>query len=324
MSAGDDGGALTYTQLDVGADEQSQAALVTTPVGEHLLIDADTDAVADAVVSDPVADRHGLEEGDDVEYLFLTHHHEDHIGGVAGLLARLDIDKVCVPPKRFSEGGRGLSSQAASMRRRVQSRDGVELQTLFVEQGSEGPILPLMGRADLRLLSPLVPPITAEGRQNASDNNGLVFRIELGSAALLFAGDIYRRAERELLNLYGENLSATVTTLNHHGSRSSNTVRWFGTVNPEVVVAPSVPSDVEGHPSVEAVSRAVLAGSPAYIGSPYAHGHLTVRVFQNGQIEFLGVDESDLTAKSLADGHEKWSTRELRNHGVDTSSRPSS
>src|SRR5215831_2186323 len=93
--------ALIWTPLGAAGDlriyfidvEGGQATLFVTPSGQSLLVDA---GYADPAGRDPrrilaAAKDAGVSK---IDYLFITHFHADHIGGVADLEKRIEIGAV--------------------------------------------------------------------------------------------------------------------------------------------------------------------------------------------------------------------------------------
>jgi competence protein ComEC len=84
--------------------EGGQATLIVSPSGETLLIDAgyagdrDADRIASAAASAGVTR---------IDHLLITHHHQDHSGGVPDLLKRL-------PVRRFLDHGPTVEGEEAS------------------------------------------------------------------------------------------------------------------------------------------------------------------------------------------------------------------
>ena len=85
---------MTVEVLDVG---QSDCTLIT--VGETvLMIDAAT--VTERAVVQAALDRHGIEH---IDYLLLTHFHEDHIGNARMVLETYTVGALLVPPVETGE-----------------------------------------------------------------------------------------------------------------------------------------------------------------------------------------------------------------------------
>ncbi len=62
-------------------------------------------------------------------------------------------------------------------------------------------------------------------------------RLSYGKSSAWFSGDLYLVQERELVLKYGDELQSDVIKANHHGGKTSNSLRWIKTIQPEIVVA---------------------------------------------------------------------------------------
>ena len=85
--------------------EGGQATLFVTPAGESLLIDTgwpgNGGRDADRIVA--VAKQAGLKK---IDYVLLTHYHDDHVGGVPQLVARIPVGTfIDHGPNREIDGG---------------------------------------------------------------------------------------------------------------------------------------------------------------------------------------------------------------------------
>ncbi|MEO0576045.1 MAG: DNA internalization-related competence protein ComEC/Rec2, partial [Pseudomonadota bacterium] len=79
-------------------------------------------------------------------------------------------------------------------------------------------------------------PVDGALREPVSDNNGsCVLRVRTGDAALLLLGDVEAAAEHELVSLGG--LAADVSTMPHHGSRTSSTQSLINAIGAHTVIA---------------------------------------------------------------------------------------
>lgn len=72
-----------------------------------------------------------------------------------------------------------------------------------------------------------------------SNNNSLVVRLKFGLISFLFPGDIMAEGENELVNMAGTDLESSLLLAPHHGSRTSSTVKFLKSVDPDVVVISS-------------------------------------------------------------------------------------
>ena len=71
--------------------------------------------------------------------------------------------------------------------------------------------------------------------QGATNNNSLVLKISYGEVSFLFAADILNERESKLIQA-GEDLSATVLKVPHHGGQSSSSEAFLRAVQPSVAI----------------------------------------------------------------------------------------
>ncbi len=104
--------------------EGGQATLIVTPSGESLLIDTGWPGFngrdADRIVA--AATMAGIKRSD---YLIITHHHRDHVGGLPQLAERMPIGTLIdhgpsvETGKEAAELGAGYAKAVAKVRHRV-------------------------------------------------------------------------------------------------------------------------------------------------------------------------------------------------------------
>lgn len=189
----------------------------------------------------------------ELNYLILTHYDSDHVNGVTGLLARLDVDTLLVP--RAPGGGGPREAVLAAAERR-----GVAVRTVEETQ------LISLGKAALTVL----PPV-GEGGDN---ERGLAVLASAGEKDLLITGDMDSATERKLLAAYAlPDIEALV--VGHHGSKYSTSDDLLDALAPETACI-SVGSNRYGHPGEETMRRLAEHGCAIYRTDLQGHIHLTL------------------------------------------------
>lgn len=193
-----------------------------------------------------------------LDCMVLTHCHADHAGGLAGLLARVEVGELLLP--RLQGGGDqgerevlALAEQYGVPVRRVEERTALSL-----------------GGAALTVY----PPVTA----GEANEEGLTVLCTAGVFDLLITGDMNAAAERilaETCNLP----DIEVLLAGHHGSKYSTSQELLEAVWPEVGII-SVGENSFGHPAPEAMERMAAAGMELYRTD--WQGNVLIRVHRTG------------------------------------------
>ncbi len=244
---------LRVTILDVG---QGNSALVEFPKGPVMLIDGggfpDHSAfdMGERVIA-PLLGRKWIRT---IDFLVLSHPDSDHLNGLVYIAGHFDIGEV------WSNGD---STESPSFQKFI---DIVQTKGIshppFADLVSDRTI----NGTQVRILHPPPPTSGQAGPRPWKDrnNNSLVVSVRLGTVSILFPGDIQAEAETDLVNRQPDQLSSQVLIAPHHGSKTSSTIRFIETVNPETVVFSAAwnPGRKLPHPSV--VKRYRLTGCRTY------------------------------------------------------------
>jgi competence protein ComEC len=225
-------GRLALHFLDVG---QGDAAVVRTPAGRYVLVDAGprserTDAGRRVVAPFLARQRAGR-----LAALVVSHAHADHLGGATAVLDRYPADLVLEPGVAFDDAGyaRFLSEVAAA--------------GLPWRPGRPGDTFTLDG-----VRFALLHPDTGwSGWGEDLNEDSLVLLVEYGRFRALFSGDAGLPAERHLAGRVGP---VSVLKVGHHGSRGSTGEAWLAELRPRVAVI-SVGFNKYGHPAPETLAR---------------------------------------------------------------------
>ncbi len=210
--------------IDVG---QALSVLVECD-GQFMLYDGGNVDDGSLVVS--YLQNQGVEE---LQYVFCSHAHEDHVGGLAAALAYFPANHVY------------CSVTEASTQCFENFVKYTQQQGLQVEVPTVGTVWQL-GSATVQLLGPIK-------QYNDTNDTSLVLRIDYGSTSFLLTGDMESDAERDLVES-GANLKADVLQVGHHGSSTSTSYIFLNAVLPEMGVISCGVNNKYGHPHEETLS----------------------------------------------------------------------
>ena len=191
-----------------------------------------------------VADAMATYGWDTLDYVVLTHYHTDHAGGLEGLLARVEVDRLLLPELSENHGQSPLQQEVLTLAERY----GVAVD--YVQQTESIPL----GGGELTLY----PPMTA----GDTNEEGLAVLGTWGEFDVLITGDMSSATERRLLERY-ELPDTEVLLVGHHGSKNSTSDDLLRAVMPEVGII-SVGENNYGHPTYEAMERMAFYGMTLY------------------------------------------------------------
>lgn len=215
-----------YFMSDLGSTQPGKwgdACLVVFPNGETMLIDAAMGAYAPVLVEN--LRRLGVEK---LDYLFISHPHDDHSYGAlveGGVLDSFEVGTA------YHSGLVNAAWSKYSLPEIFAGR-GIPAQEL-----KAGDVLTI-GGVELKVFSPedCTGGVTAKGSTNIN-NLSLVVRFTYGEHTALFTGDIYVERERELVLQYGRELDVDLLKMPHHGTEVSNSRDFAKVTSPEIAVA---------------------------------------------------------------------------------------
>ena len=200
---------LKVHYIDVG---QADCALLECG-DEYILIDGGNVADSQLVVS--CLEKQGVEK---LLAVFCSHAHEDHVGGLPGVLAVYPTDHVYAPTKTYS-------SKCFDDFVYYTDQQGLEITI-----PKPGDYLHF-GGATVTVLGPV--------ESYADPNNtSLVLAVQYGENRFLFTGDMETDAENDMLDHWGEgfNWKTDVLKVGHHGSNTSSGYRFLYETAPKYAV----------------------------------------------------------------------------------------
>lgn len=223
--------------LDVG---QADCTLIQLPNGEEVLIDAGNYGDGSYITSY----LKNLNV-DDIEYLILTHPHEDHIGSAKEIINNFTVEKIYMPD--VLDDSKFYESTMLAI-------EDKGIETIFAKPG-----LKIIDSPDLKfqLLSPKSMYYSELNEYSAAA------RLEYSDTSFLFMGDAESVSELEMLG-GGFNLDSDVLKAGHHGGRTSSSKDFLQSVTPEYSIISCGEDNSYGHPHIETLNRLSDIGSEIY------------------------------------------------------------
>lgn len=175
---------------------------------------------------------------DNIDYLLITHQHDDHIGSASEIINHYSVSDILMP--KLSDENNVDSLAYYDL---FKSIAGKKINSKAVSCGDSF----MLGSALVEIFAPM--------RQDKNINNmSVVLKITYGNTTFLFTGDSEKEVEKRLLR-EGIDISADVLSVGHHGSKTSSTDNFLSAVNPQYAVISCGKDNNFGHPSSDTLLK---------------------------------------------------------------------
>ena len=233
---------LSVHFIDVG---QGDAALIITPHGKSAMIDTggirDSDYDIGRQVDVPYLYHYGVTH---LNYIFLSHAHDDHAGGVSGIVKRIPVDNIFVGREKRSEYASvwHISQQSDIMDKVISldesesfDLDGVKFSVIYLGKGS------------------------------GANETSAVIKVSYQNFTAMFTGDLPAQEEQEMIQKNDANkLKCTLLKVAHHGSKTSSTEAFLRKSAPRWAVISVGANNSYGHPAEDVLKRFETIGTKVY------------------------------------------------------------
>ena len=219
-------GLLTVAFLNVG---QGDAIFIEAPNGNQMLVDGgpNTAVVRELSKIMQFSDR-------SIDVVVATHPDKDHISGLIEVFKRYEVLMYLDPGVVHGTGeyqtllqmveNEGISVTYARRGMNIALGDGVYVEILFPDRDVS----------------------------NVETNLGsIVMKVVYGETEFMLTGDSPVSIEKYLTSIDGKGLESDVLKAGHHGSKTSNSERFIGFVNPQIVIISAGKDNRYGHPHKE-------------------------------------------------------------------------
>lgn len=167
-----------------------------------------------------------------LDYVFGTHPHDDHMGGMYDVITSLDIGTIVIPKVK---SGDVTSNWYQKLMKEI--KDG-EYDVKYVKVGD----VYELGEADMKVIGPINDP---DGELN---NYSTVMKVSFGEMDMIMTGDAEKEVERDILES-GENIDAEILKVGHHGSDTSSSKEFVDAISPEYALISCEVGNKHEHPT---------------------------------------------------------------------------
>lgn len=226
-------GELELIMIDVG---QADCFLLMQN-GETALVDCGTRSTGKQAIS--YLKNMGITK---LDYVFGTHPHEDHMGGMYDILTNFKIGKVVIPlvqDRITSNWYLKLLNELSSGKYTIENPEAGTMYNL--------------GDATIKVIGQLDD---AKGNLN---NYSTVLKVTYGQMDIIMTGDAEIEVEEQILKS-GEDIDAEILKLGHHGSDTSTSDEFLNAVSPDYGLISCKIGNKYKHPSKAIVEKLWVKG----------------------------------------------------------------
>ena len=188
---------------------------------------------------------------DTIDYLILTHPHEDHIGGADEIIESMNVKNIIMSDASTDTGT--FSSLL----------DVIEKSQINLIEAQAGDSYST-GEIYFTILAPIA---------EFTDLNdySIVTKVEFGETSVIITGDVENHSEKLIAEEYASFLHADILQVGHHGSYTSNCEEFVSSVLPEYAVISCGKDNEYGHPHSETIERLEKYGIDYYRTDELGH-----------------------------------------------------
>ena len=178
-----------------------------------------------------------------IDYIIISHFDTDHVGGLLTVMKKLDVRKVII------------SKQGEESENYNKFKEIVRDKHIKVQIVNKGDRIKIENDVYFDILWPNNEKLITE---NVLNNNSIVCKIYYKNFSCCFTGDIEKIAEKQILELYKNNLqvlNSTILKVGHHGSKSSSMQDFIEKVKPQIALIGVGENNKFGHPNFGVLER---------------------------------------------------------------------
>ena len=167
-----------------------------------------------------------------INYVFGTHAHEDHIGGLDDIIDNFEIENFYMPDQVIT---------TATFEDILTSLENKQLAFQTPKIGDKYNI----GDGILEILN-------ISNNESDINDTSIVIKLIYGNISVMLMGDASKKVESKLLN---KNIKSNVLKLGHHGASTSTSTEFLKKVNPKYAIISVGTNNIYNHPTQTILNR---------------------------------------------------------------------
>lgn len=221
-------GTLELTMIDVG-----QADSFFFEQGDSTaLIDCGTRSTGKDVVK--YLKDQGITK---IDYVFGTHPHDDHMGGMYDVITNFEVGKIILPDVTETITTNWYLKLMSEISTGNYTTEYAEVGTTYN-----------IGDATFEIIGPINAPT---GNLN---NYSTVIKVSFGEMDVIMTGDAEKDVEADILRT-GAILNAEILKVGHHGSDTSTSTEFLDAINPQYALISAKIGNKYNHPTEETMQN---------------------------------------------------------------------
>jgi competence protein ComEC len=206
-----------------------------------------------------------------LDFVVLTHPHDDHVGGLLKTLENFQVDQVFDDGEGAEYGENSPVSESYRRFLELIRQNNIKYSRLFA-----GTNLIWQDKVKIEVVNP--PNFSCKPPDKNLNNNSIAFRLLYGNFSMLFTGDMEEPAEKAVL-CSNYPLDSLVLKVGHHGSRTATSSKFLGLINPQFAAISAGHSNRFHHPHAATLRKLELAGAKVLRTDQLG----TIQIFTDGR-----------------------------------------
>lgn len=173
-----------------------------------------------------------------IDYVFGTHPHDDHMGGMYDVITNFEIGKIILPKIKPQEV---TTNWYLKLMKEITTGnytlEYVELGTMYA-----------LGDATMQVIGPIVEP------KDNLNNYSTVLKVSFGKMDIIMTGDAEKEVEAAILQTNAD-LEAEILKVGHHGSDTSSSQAFLEAINPDYALISAKVGNKYNHPTKETMQN---------------------------------------------------------------------